>query len=893
MVQLNSLTILDGLLRSQCVQGTFCLDKKYNKNTLLKQNIQHGTPGTIITLQGKLLRWCRTPSVLESLGGIMIDTSHLFIKGYSTLDALEYNLGLMLLIQNFYPKFFRVFTLEEQLECFRYLKLVPKKYVIKVQKYMTAEAPNMYLEQSEHNAKPDYFDRYLPNVLGFTGRCKRFLMNRLVRKSGTNRFFWNSYLQGIKRCCHEAEDEVLYDEYLKHRDTLTEPPKGELSDRVKTYILRVTEGIRLRKVRLFEASTSASFSTPRSQGGQRADVRKWLVNKYGYSTKDSFVDNNTYYRLDAPNIPNDTDKLAKDICNDFIYKKSPRSKTSDCFTRRPLKVKVHGILEPLKVRKITKGEAVPYWYCRSVQKDLHGSLQRFPQFAPTGRPIERYDIHELINREHSIESKCPLGFDGWVSGDYSAATDGVDIRVTMKILEEILDQSRYSEYAKDICRAVLGPQMLHYPKIRGKDPIDPALQRTGQLMGSILSFPVLCYINIITYWMTLEEYTGHVYELGELPCIVNGDDILFRANEEFYNLWKTNIKSVGFTMSIGKNYFHKDTFLINSQMYHIAGNVTSGHYTLDLVPMYNLGLLTGKAKTTGRDWCKVTPIWSWYKEVVGNAYDKWDAHKKFLHFHDYSIYKLTNGGQRNLFIPRWLGGCGFPLYPEVEEHIRVTAYQQTCASYVRYKVEHACKHGEHPGKYVLRLMEEDLSSSDSSHYHKDLKTRAYTTITLPCYDKYKLIPRTQPLNYNETLELQRQYNLPLLANIPDNFDKRDLVVNYPKYVNYRKAARLLSEGGFKPLPKDSCLHGPDWKLVRVRNDTLQEILARNEEGNLDDEILPDYDEFIVEHDKYHTGVLSNDLKIITEDHTIRTLRKVEERKLPGGHGISLVIHQEI
>lgn len=809
MTKFSILTLLDGLLRSQCIQGMYC--KTHHLNT----------PGSTFVLNKDLQAWVRNPIVLKSLNAQNVDPKYkyLFIGGESVTDALEFTVAFLLLVYNYYPKFRYIFSSEEQLQIFRILCKVPKSLVIKYQKYITAELPNLYLEQEDHNKVPADFDKYFQNTyFGFTSRVKKFIQNRLYRKTGRNLRFWNSWLQGIKRACHEASDEVLYDNYVDHEETLSKKPVGTLDERVKTYMTRVSRLVKLGEPRFFEASTSASFHRKRDEGGQREDVRDWLIEKYGTKIVDEFVDDGQRHLLYGPVIP-EPKIVARDIVNDFLL---------DGGFYKPLKVKVHGILEPLKVRKITKGEAVPYWFCRFAQKDFWGSLQKYPQFSATGRPIERADIHELIIREKRINSQVPLEFDSWISGDYSAATDGVDIRVTMGILKEILENSSLDWNMKDILMAVLGPQEIHYPKIEGKPLIKPFVQQTGQLMGSILSFPILCLINLITYWMTIEEYTGHVFEVEDLPVLVNGDDILFRANREFYDLWKENIKKVGFTMSIGKNYRHKNIFLINSQMFWLHGDPYQD-YNLERIPFYNIGLLTGKAKTTGRDPLKAKPIWSWYQSVMDGSNDKWDAHKRFLYYHKEVVNQLSMEGKRNLFISRWYGGLGFKWYPELREHIKFTTYQRGLAKWYEWKLGQVGKLGQLPKKLMVRLIQEDSTSKDNPENisFKEFMDKEITSINLGFYDKYRIIPVTQPLNEFESLELKRQHNLPLLARIPSNYDKHELLVKHPNLYKFRKYVKdLIKRFNHIPLIKVEETLNKEFRVVSYTEPTISSYFSK-------------------------------------------------------------------
>jgi hypothetical protein len=75
-------------------------------------------------------------------------------------------------------------------------------------------------------------------------------------------------------------------------------------------------------------------------------------------------------------------------------------------------------------------------------------------------------------------------------------------------------------------------------------------------MGSILSFPILCVVNLLCYWRAVERYWGKQVSLRKLQVLINGDDILFRANARLYAIWQEEIKEVGFELSVGKNYIH-------------------------------------------------------------------------------------------------------------------------------------------------------------------------------------------------------------------------------------------------------------------------------------------------------------------------------------------------
>jgi hypothetical protein len=663
-----------------------------------------------------------------------------------------------------------------------------------------------YLENDLPEMPTGYLES-VPNPLIFTGRLKRFLRTRLIHKSRKNAEIWWSVLQGVKRGAHEAPSHFVFESYLKHRRKLTKAPTNTIHPKFIEKVHQFLENYDAPKPQLYEVSTSASYDTTRDDGGQRDDVRQWLKHTFGYTNELEKVklSNKVSMQAYGPDIP-------KDRKGKYDFESVVEEAHKD-FTPGPLQVEVHGILEPLKVRLITKGESVPYWLARSCQKAMWNYLQNYETFVATGRPLEDQDLNDLINKRTKFQEKHNLRFDSWVSGDYSGATDGVDIRCTALIFENILKRSPYSDKYKDLLRLVIYKQELNYPpcEVRKEIPCDlklamrklnrdktikrkydvetrqvlPAVQETGQLMGSVLSFPILCIINLVSYWISMEEYLGKELTFEELPVLINGDDILFPSNSSHYDIWKDMIKSVGFSLSIGKNYIHKDLFTINSIMFHESNNQVTRY------KFFNVGLLTGKAKVTGRANLQDKPIWDWYAEVIDGATDKVRAHRRFLHYHRSTIDRLTYDGSQNLFISRWYGGCGFKLDPEVANHVAFTTYQRRRAFFYRSYIERLVKRGKDPTKHILRLVPNEDHSS-------------YACVNLGFHDKLRLIPKTQPLNINQDLETKRLYNLPLLSQ-PHQGNKLYLVFKPGRRIpkarrpgdnRAKMATRLLCEEPF-------------------------------------------------------------------------------------------------
>lgn len=258
---------------------------------------------------------------------------------------------------------------------------------------------------------------------------------------------------------------------------------------------------------------------------------------------------------------------------------------------RPLVCQIQAVLEPMKVRVISKGEALPYYVARPLQALLHGAMRKMEPFRLIGRPFCPTDLMDL--RECSREG------DEWFSVDYSAATDGLSSRLGLTMLEYILaDQP---EDVRDCAARVLGRHRLVY-KPFDRDSTEQKIevtQRRGQLMGSILSFPVLCLANLAVYLaVTAESHRGWTHTQRLRHVLVNGDDMVYTAQPE---LWDDHVRvgaSVGLEMSVGKAYHHRVYANVNSTSVHCDLRDPSG--TPWQIDYLNAGLFFGQHKVLGR-----------------------------------------------------------------------------------------------------------------------------------------------------------------------------------------------------------------------------------------------------------------------------------------------------
>ena len=225
----------------------------------------------------------------------------------------------------------------------------------------------------------------------------------------------------------------------------------------------------------------------------------------------------------------------------------------------PLPVRVVPIKEPLKVRTITAG--IGDTFClKPFQTAMWHALGEYPQFTLT-HGTDR--LVPAIDRIYNASDP----HDVWISGDYTAATDSFAIEASLALLEGILESIDHLP-TKRWAMKEISPHLLIYPKDSG---LSPVLQESGQLMGSLLSFPLLCLLN---------DCTASFCGVDPSKYLINGDDILIRASPAIYPEWKNCVREVGLDLSLGKNYIHKNFGTVNSQLILDGEVLPSGKQTV-------------------------------------------------------------------------------------------------------------------------------------------------------------------------------------------------------------------------------------------------------------------------------------------------------------------------
>lgn len=308
----------------------------------------------------------------------------------------------------------------------------------------------------------------------------------------------------------------------------------------------IPEGMMVADYRkAFPPSVSACFENSRSDGGIQGHVRKNILRDF---LDDPFVrESLELEKLEF--LENDVNlrvlwegMLEKLIWEAMMEVGLPGEDW------KPIQVGATGLTEPLKVRIVTKAQWV-LQLLTPIQKAWHGQMRKNPIFELIGG----------VEVEESIRDMRTGKGEKIVSGDYSAATDNIFLTYTRHAAEAMLERTEillppslppvYGEFLRKLALHSLVKSVL---VLKGSDPV---MITRGQMMGHILSFPLLCIINRAASCMAIPRSRF---------MRINGDDVIFPASPREYKKWKSATRCVGLEFSVGKNYYSNSLALVNS-----------------------------------------------------------------------------------------------------------------------------------------------------------------------------------------------------------------------------------------------------------------------------------------------------------------------------------------
>jgi len=166
-----------------------------------------------------------------------------------------------------------------------------------------------------------------------------------------------------------------------------------------------------------------------------------------------------------------------------------------------------------------------------------------------------------------------------VSGDYTSATDNLKIDVAEELL--VCFCYKYNLWARSLGRMQIPYWILEFARrslrvtILKKDG-SAHLHTKGQLMGSLLSFPLLCLQNHFAFKSLVPR---------PVPVKINGDDIVTVLTEQEYTKWSLGVQAYGLELSPGKTFKDKSFFSLNSTYFFLRRGV------VELLPVIRLGMM--------------------------------------------------------------------------------------------------------------------------------------------------------------------------------------------------------------------------------------------------------------------------------------------------------------
>lgn len=196
-----------------------------------------------------------------------------------------------------------------------------------------------------------------------------------------------------------------------------------------------------------------------------------------------------------------------------------------------------------------------YELLRPLHKTLYNYISRFPWLLRGAPSPEKFS--------------GVLGGSGhFVSVDFENATDNLSINVAERILGVALSRARSVPVeVKEFAMRSLRPN-LRYP---GEEPGEAASYEwaklsMGQMMGQLLSFPLLCCQTFFFYLYAMDETRLTGKQLRKYNrAKVNGDDLLFRAEDpsKFFEA----AKSTPSVINMKKTQVSLRYFNINSTLF--------------------------------------------------------------------------------------------------------------------------------------------------------------------------------------------------------------------------------------------------------------------------------------------------------------------------------------
>lgn len=473
---------------------------------------------------------------------------------------------------------------------------------------------------------------------------RRWAKSRLV-VNNRNVQMWFSFWQA-KRACESVSQEFAKEALRAHAlghavddvegldlDFLAGLVRTEISRIRSTFISRVLE--RPRSI-LVPPSTAACLEATRSSGGAKGFVGSLVAaadpRRVRMGIEEGVVGIDRKGRRREVVWAHDEGEEPERLYDFCVQMEQPA----------PLQCESVAVIEPLKVRVITKEPAAMSSLCTPWQKAANAALRRMPDTRLTGVSIEESMLYDLVDPDREEEYDLM-----WVSADFSDATQNSSSKLGRHIVNETLRGSP-DDYIAEACHAGIAPHVIRATLVNLE-----SMQKRGQLMGTKMSFPILCLINLVGV-----RWTDRLFGLrGKWPCLVNGDDLLCRRPRGWCDLFRRVAGRLGLVVN-DKTHVHAEYANMNSTAFMTTFR-ERGLVSVRRLPYLPVGHLFGQRKVIRGEEGEET--FSAIEALRLAAEHGARFFKRMLVHHRPAVARACRG--RNLFIPSIQGGMGLSPPP--------------------------------------------------------------------------------------------------------------------------------------------------------------------------------------------------------------------------------------
>nr|WAK77855.1 MAG: RNA-dependent RNA polymerase [Botourmiaviridae sp.] len=209
-----------------------------------------------------------------------------------------------------------------------------------------------------------------------------------------------------------------------------------------------------------------------------------------------------------------------------------------------------------KVRVVTMQPARVKEILRPVHDCLYDFLSR-----------RRWIVRGEVSKEHMQIVVDDLR-DGemFVSGDYEGATDNIYTEASFEMAKVLAECPYLTDVERTTLLESFRPENLHWTSRKNRcHPI-----RRGQMMGNLVSFPLLCLINKACFDIACSLRRKRTGVKSYRRPIINGDDIAFCGDAAFVSDWEMVTSSFGLKVNREKTGVSSEYIELNSRSYRVG-----------------------------------------------------------------------------------------------------------------------------------------------------------------------------------------------------------------------------------------------------------------------------------------------------------------------------------